>query len=1166
MQKTAYQLSISGACHMAAVRKKKIINQTLLVMKLTILLLTGALLQVSASGLAQSVTFSAKKAPLIKALNALEQQTGYYTFFKSREIQRLMESRSITIAAKNMPLKQFLDELLKETPFTYELDDNTIALQMKAQAPLPEKKEVSAPAASLSGQVTDLDGNPLPGATVMVVKTTIATSTDGQGRFQLNGLPDNASIVISSIGYMPMGLRLLDNNTIATDPIRLITGNGQPDQTEGNAQSNFRMLSSGMVNVRLARLIKGIEGVVVTGLFQRSGNNFTGASKTISGAELKKVSANNVFAAVSALDPSLRIVPNNVAGGNINQLPEIQMRGQNSFPNLTGELSANPNAPLFILDGFEVTLQRIVDLDMNLINSITLLKDASATAIYGSRGANGVMVVTTVTPKPGRIQVTFNNDFRFTSPDLSVYHLLDAEEKLDFEQRAGVYTSTSSQAQHKLNVLRNERYKAMKSGVNTDWLRIPVQDGISNRSSLYLQGGDQSIRYGLQFSADLQSGVMKGQDRKNYSGQFDLNYVVNKLQFKNSVRVFQNKSNESPYGNFSEYVTMNPYWAPYDEKGKPKQMLENLWINNTYYRQANPAYDAGLHSVNSNQYFGISNNFQMRYTPVPFLYMETSLSINKQNASGDQFYSAQDSRFAEITDLSRKGSYTVRNENSFNYESLTTANLNISRGPHQLFSMLGFNVSSSNNNYYSVVTEGFPFDKLDNLLFAAQYETNGRPTGDESTIRRVGVVYSGSYSYDNRFLADVSARRDGSSQYGTEKKFGTFWSAGIGWNIHNEAFFNKSSLVNRLKLRASYGSTGSLNIPAYSAQSRYNFGVNTSYFGELGAVLIGLGNEFLSWQNVYKANVGMDAVLLREKLDLRLDLYRENTKNSLTQITLAPSTGFSSFAENLGQIQNTGLEFSVRYKILEKPAKGLLWSVNVNGFTNKNILKELSNKLKASNNKLNVANSDQVTPNILFEEGESINTIYAVRSLGVDPATGSEVYLTKDGKRTFTWDAADKVPVGINQPKWNGNFGTNFMLKGFEVNLIFNYQCGGQLYNQTLIDRVESVNPAFNVDRRAYDLGWSGPGDVSPYTRIGVSTQPTRLTSRFVQNDNNLTLSSASFGYNFYRSPFIKKLGMRSLQVTAITNDFFRASSIQIERGTSNPFARTYSLSLRAGF
>lgn len=1090
-------------------------------MRLTAVIIVACFMQVSASSFAQKITLSESSASLKSLFKQIKAQSGYNFFYTDN---LLKNAKPVAIEVRDTELSEVLRSIFAGQQLNYLIKDKTVIITEDKAL----RQEV------ISGFVGDKkDRMPLPMVIVTVKGTKSSVQTDQKGKFTISVPSGAKSLEFRYIGYKTVEL-----------PITV------------NADYTLYMEEDE----------KTLDETVITGIFDRKSGSFSGAARTLTGAELKKVSSNNVFAAVAALDPAFRIVPNNVAGGNINQLPEIQMRGQNSFPNLTGQLSGNPNAPLFILDGFEVSLQRIVDLDMNLISSITLLKDASATAIYGSRGANGIMVVTTVVPQAGKIQVSFTNDFRFTTPDLSVYDLLDAKDKLNFEQRAGVYQGGSNQQQNKFDILYNERYKAMVSGVNTDWLAIPVKNGYSNRSSLYLQGGDEIIRYGLQFSGDMASGVMKGQNRNNYSGQFDLNYVVKKFQFSNSIRIFQNKANESPYGDFSKYVKMNPYWAPYDENGKANKMLENYQIDGTPFVRANPLYDASLNSVNSSKYFGLSNNLTVRYTASSSFYVESRLSLNKQNAATDQFYSAEDSRFIEILDLNRKGNYTAKNENTGSYQSLTTANLNLNFGHHQIFSNVGFDIRNSSSEFYSIVAEGFPYDRLDNLLFATQYEANGRPTGDESTVRSLGLVYSGSYTYDNRFLADVSFRRDGSSQYGSQKRFGTFWSTGIGWNIHNEKFFRKGDVVNRLKIRASYGPTGSQNLPAYASQFRYNFGTSTSYYGELGSTLTGLGNESLSWQNVYKSNVGADLVLFKEKLDLRVDLYRENTKNAITTISLAPSTGFTSYSENLGQLQNTGFEFALRYKILENAAKGMLWSVNVNGFTNKNILKELSNRLKASNDIANNANTTQVVPNVLFQEGQSLNTIYVVRSLGVDPATGSEIYLTKNGEKTYIWNAADKVAFGIAQPKWNGNFGSNFMYKGFDLNLIFNYQIGGQLYNQTLIDRVESVNPAFNVDRRAFDLGWSGPGDVSRYTRIGTSTAATRLTSRFVQDDNNLTLSSASIGYNFFRRAFLKKIGMRSMQVTVITNDLFRVSSIQIERGTSNPFARTYSLSLRVGF
>jgi len=1074
-----------------------------------------------AMGQSKTISIDKKNISLNEFLTEIRNQTGYDFVFTSSKVDF---SKKVSPKFKDENIMSVLGQYFNSnTGVIFMLKNKTIVLidEEKADYRMLQGKVINA-----------LNKQPMTGVTVSIDEKNIKTKTDSKGYFNIN-IPEYAkNLYFNFLGF---------------------------------EKKTFPITASINYQIELTEKSEDLSEVVVTGIFNRSAESFTGASRSISGEELKKISTNNIFAGISAIEPSFRITPNNVLGGNINQLPDIQLRGQNSLPNLNGELSSNPNQPLFILDGFEVTLQRIVDLDMNMIANITILKDASATAIYGSRGANGVMVVNTIAPKPGKIQVTLNNDFRLSIPDLSVYNYLNAQEKLDFEKRTGVYDAEFDQNYYRYEQLYNERWKNVQRGIDTDWKKIPTQIGYSNRTNLNLQGGDQYLRYGVLATADLQQGVMKGQDRKNYAGQFDLTYLVNKLQFRNSIRVYQNVANESPYGDFSNYLALNPYWTPYDSEGNIQQYLENLRYTGANFIKRNPMYDATLNSINQTTSLGITNNFQVRYNFLPNLYAESNLSFTKQRGGTDQFYSAQDSRFETIADPNRRGSYTDRNDELSSYESLTNLNYTFSRGKHQWVSTASLNLSSAANSYSQIVAEGFPYDRLDNLLYANQYELNGKPTGDESTVRRVGLLYNANYAYDNRFLTDISIKRDGSSQYGTEKRFGTFWSAGLGWNIHNEKFFQKNPLVNRLKLRGSYGSTGSLNIPAYSAQTRYNFGVSSGYYNDLGATIGNLGNSSLSWQNVFKLNVGLDMILFHERLDLKIDAYRDITENALTQITLAPSAGFNNYSENLGKVQNKGFEFSARCKILENKNNGTLWSVYVNGFTNKNTLKELSNRLKASNDRLNENNTAQTTPNILLQEGQSMDAIFVVKSLGVDPATGSEIFLTKDGQRTYEWNAADKVAYGVSIPKWNGNFGTNFNHKGFELGIIFNYQYGGQLYNQTLIDRVESVNPTENVDRRAYDLGWKGPGDISQFTAIGVGNAATRLTSRFVQDNNTLTLSSLSLGYNFYLQPWLKRTGLRSLQVTALTNDLLRFSSIETERGTSNPFARTFALSLRVG-
>ncbi len=1073
-----------------------------------------------------------KDVKIERVLNEIELNTNYKFVYKVEDVDL---NRVVTIKISNAKIETILRELFKSTGTSFRVADNHVFLNKKSVT--ANAQDQSPDQDFITGKVTDEKGLPIPGVSVFFENAITGTVTTSNGTFKLERGPGDDVLVFKTLGFL----------TYKT--------------SVGNQKS---------VNVKLKEDITELSEVAVvvnTGMSKRALNSYTGAATTITGAEIKQISATNIFSAISAIDPSVRIAQNNIAGGNINNLPKINIRGTNSFPNLTGELSADPNTPLIILDGFEVDIERIYDLDVNLISNITILKDASATAIYGSRGANGVMVFTTKTPEPGKLRVTLINDFNVLTPDLSVYNYLNSTQKLDFEKRVGIYTKAEPDNQYVYNSLYNYRLKSALSGVDTDWAKVPVQTGVGNQTSLYLQGGDDKIRYGAQVSADFQNGVMKKQDRNNYTGQFDFSYRTNKFKFSNSLRVFQNKANNSPYGDFEEYLKLNPYWAPYDENGNPKMYLENYTIGNRIFTQRNPLYDATLNSVNSSGYFGFSNNFQFQYKILPSLFLESNFTINRRNTQSDQFFSAQDSRFEAITDVSRRGSYTKTNQDLRYFENLTTLNFNLRRDKHQYYSMLGLNLSSNTTEYYTLVAEGFPYDKLDNLLFAAQYELNGKPTGDESTIRRVGLVYSGSYSYDERFLVDVSLRRDGSSQYGADNRFGTFWSAGLGWNIHNEAMFKDSEWINRLKLRGSYGSTGSTNIPAYGAQTRYSYGVGTLYDGSIGTSLVNLGNKSLSWQNVYKFNVGLDAVLLNNRLDTRFDFYIEDTKDALTQVTLAPSSGFSTYAENLGSIQNKGFEFSVRYKLIDDKTRNIFWSVYANGYTNTNILKKLSNKLRSSNDNLNELNADQTVPNVLFEEGQSINTIYAVRSLGVDPVTGSEIYLKKDGTQTYVWDAKDKVAVGVTDAKWRGNFGTNFMYKGFELGLIFDYTLGGDLYNQTLVDRVESVDPQYNVDVRAYNLGWSQPGDVSPYTRITVDKAPTKVTSRFVQEDNTINMLSGSLAYNFNRQNYIlQKLGMSSLKLTFIANDVARWSSIEIERGTANPYARAYSLTLLANF
>ncbi|MEJ2880157.1 SusC/RagA family TonB-linked outer membrane protein [Pedobacter sp. GR22-6] len=1079
---------------------------------------------------AQQITLTKNEYTLSELFSEIRRQNNYDFIFTTPQFN---SAKKVFVKTKSAQLTDLLDNIFANQQISYVIQNKTIVItdnKAKTNNAIKKEEVINGFVGTKNGKVA------ISGVNVTVKGTNMAVETKNDGRFSIKVPTSAAALIFSKVGYKTVEVSIGPNSDY---------------------------------NVAMDEDQQTLKDIVITGTgIVKKAGTFSGAATTITGSELKAMNTNNIFAGISALDPSFRILQDNIAGGNINTLPNIQIRGQNQLPNLGSNfnLDVNPNLPLFVLDGFEVSLDRVFNLDMNMVESVTLLKDASSTSIYGSRGANGVMVVTTITPKPGKLIVSLTHDFRLNTPVLSGYDMLNSEEKLDFERRAGLY---SSGANGRLMLLDDQLYKLRSDyvarGIDTKWYYYPVQNGASNRTSLNLQGGDAVVRYNVQLTTDLMSGVMKGQDRKNYQGNMNLSYNVKKIQLSNNTNITQTFSNESPYRSFSNYVTMNPYWTPYDEDGGMKRYVENEVLSNTLYQTANPLYDAGLNSINSANSLSVTNNTSMRFIPGRNFFIETSLSLRREKNGSDQFFSGLDSQFASQTDLSRRGSYTIGNATSTNIANNTVANLVLDFNRHQVTLSGRAAVSSNTRASNTMVAEGFPTDQLDNILFAAQYQPNSRPTGFESIVRNLTFTGSGNYSFDSRLFVDASLTRDGGSTYGTDNKFGTFWSTGIGWNLHNEKFITNKDLINILRLRTNYGYRGSMNQDASASQFRYNLGTGTSYYGAIGSTLAGMANPNLTWSKTKTLNLGLNAVLLRNRLNLTLDAYRDNTEGAIMAVSIAPSTGFTNYAENIGTTQNTGFEFTVNYQILNNAQNRLRWTVSLNGSRNKNILKEMSDALRIANEILTRNNAAQNVPNQQFQVGQSMSALYVVPSLGIDPATGWEVFKTLSGERTYVWSGTDKVSVGDTNPKWNGNFGSNLMYKGWTVNVNFGYRFGAKLYNSTLLNRVENVNPRNNVDRRAYELGWTQPGDVTQYRRISAISGGTQLTSRFVQTDNTIVLSTLNLGYNFSSSSLIKRLGLASLDLLAgLQDEAVRFSSVQYERGTANPFSRGYNFTLRA--
>lgn len=1150
MQKTAIGSGAVQRNNRAITKTHLPVRQVLLVMKLIVVLLTATFMNVSANSFSQNVSYSGRNADIKTVLEEVEKQTGYLFVYNEPVLQ---SAKPVSIRASNLPLQQFLNQLFKDQPVDFMIRSKTIILFRKTrEEPAPETRNVfvigSLFMPPITGVVTDENGKPMQGATVTIKNTKLAVVTNADGKFTITASPGDI-LVVSFVNYTPQEVKVTDK------PIR----------------------------ISLKPLVIKLEDAVVNGIFRRPTENYTGAAQSYTVDDLRKVNNTNVLAAIRSLDASIQMPSNINFGSDPNQLPQIQVRGANSIANtdLTSQYGYVSNPPLFILDGFEVPLTRIYDLDMNRVARVTILKDAAATAIYGSKAANGVLVIETVQPKKGRLQFGYNNNISVNTPDLTSYHLLNSERKLQLEQAAGVYNTNPSLGivvKEERERLYNQRLAEARRGVNTYWLSQPLQTSWGQKHSIFVSGGDDYMRYGVDLAYNNAPGVMKGSKRDNISGGINLLYHKGNLQFTNYLSVTSNNSVNSPYGSFSQYAKMNPYWRATDATtGKVNKILQDYdeaarWDYIAY----NPLYNSTLKTHNYTKYLNLTDNFQADWNIRPTLKLSARFSMYTQRNEGAVFLPADAVEFVNTPDslFSTRGYFDQTTGKNSSYQGDLFLNYGENLGKHTVFATGGYHIQEDKSYSNTVTVQGFPNSEMDDILFGLQYPVNGKPTGNENILRLVSYYGNVSYAYDYRYLVDVSFRIDGSSLFGSNKHYAPFWSVGLGWNLHKESFVHIPEVINRLKLRASYGSTGSQNFPAFASTQVYNYLTSSRYLDNIGAAMLALGNPDLRWQQTNKLNLGTDIELFKGRIQATFNYYEEKTNDLFTSINTTPSSGFSSYFANLGVVQNKGIEVYLTAFALKNEKKNVFWSFYANMMHNRNRLLKISDALKAQNDKAvgeQIKGSNPITAPVLqYQEGQSVSTIYAVRSLGIDPSTGNEIFLTRDGQQTYLWNPQDQVPVGDNQPTVTGNLGTNFMYKGISVNVSMRTELGGQVYNRTLSDRVENADPVYNVDERVLTDRWQKPGDHARFkglANIGGTTRSdiTKASSRFIQDNNTLYCDAITLGYLFPRK-LTNKWQMSRFQCYFYINNPFVVSSVRQERGLDYPFARNYALSVQVGF
>lgn len=991
----------------------------------------------------------------------------------------------------------------------------------------------------IEGRVVDDKNSPLPGVSVTSTKTHQKTVTDATGRFFIS-LPEGTR---TDLQFTYIGMK---SQTVSV-----------------NAKGELKPL-----RIVLQEDAGSLGEVVVTGVITKRKETFTGSSATFSGDELKSVGVQNPIQSLRSLDPSFNVMDNSLFGSDPNRLPDIEIRGKSSMLGMRDELSEDPNQPLFILDGFESSLEAIYNLDINRIASMTILKDAASTAIYGSKAANGVVVVETVKPKVGQLRVSYNGSLDVSIPDLSGYNLMNAREKLEFEKMAGKYTNSNLPAAGIIDLdnLYQQHMKDIASGVDTYWLSEPLRTGINHRHQLYLDGGSGGFLFGIGLNYNKTNGVMKKSNRDVYGGNIDLTYRVGKLQFSNKFTAQQTNA-DNPIVSFAQYAAANPYYKKYDDEGNISKFLAN---NDYETRVGNPMYNDNLNSRDGSRQLMLSDYFQMEYNPLKELRLRAKFGLTHYNKDNENFVSPDDTRF-ESTNALERGSYSYGNTKTTNVEGdLTAIFATVLKQDHRINVALGANINESKSTLQGYSVKGFPSGDFTYPSFSKGYPDGGRPTYSESVSRSVSAYLTGGYSFQDKYLMDVSYRLNGSSVFGSNKKYINTWSLGLGWNLHNEEFVkNALPFINYFKIRGSVGNPGNQNYDSSMSLTTFQYSYTAyNYFG-LSSVLLNMGNRNLEWQTTLDRNIGVDLTMFNNRLSLTMDYYYKSTDPLLIAIGLPASSGLpmsynstlgaytTSYNTNLGKQIAKGFTATLQYYIIRNLKERLTWSV-------RGTLRSESAKLDGIGNTLSSLNNfGQNRSTQRYYDGADPDNIWAVRSAGIDPATGRELFIKKDGSYTYDFTYDDEVIVGNTRPDAEGTFGTNFGYRGLTFSAILRYRIGADAFNTSVFNKVENISSSSlssNQDKRALYDRWQKPGDYAQFKNIADS-QNTPMSSRFVQRENTLTLESLQVGYEF-EPQVARSLGLSGLRVNAYMNDIFRISSIKQERGTSYPFARSFSFAL----
>jgi TonB-linked SusC/RagA family outer membrane protein len=1113
------------------------------------------------------ITFGASNEKLSDVLKKIEKLSGYRIAYPSEEVSRYS---SVTLSEQSRSIDETLQAVLSAKAFDFSYEENTIVVFNKTEA--ATSAQIVSPPREITGTLLDDKGEPVMGASVVIKGTKTGTTTDKNGNFSIVYPNDgDAVLVITHIGFAPKEI-IIKKGDNRNSVITMIVG---------------------------AQALKDVE--ISTGIgANRKKEAIAGATSVFSGEKLISINPQNIMQGLSLLDPSFVIVANNSFGSSPTALPNIELRGQTAIPvtQVGSTFSQNPNEPLFVLDGIIVPLKTILNLDMSRIATVTLLKDPASAAVWGSFSANGVVVVETKRPIPGKLSVNYQGTLNVQVTDLGSYNLMNASEKLEFEKESGLYSSGLSY-DHNLGYyvfspvtvisqqgIYNAKLSEIKRGVNSYWLSDPVRNGIQQIHALSLSGGSQDVYFTAGGNVNFNNGVMKGSNNRSWNGYTTLTYRKSKINVVNNLNVSGYTQNESPYGSFSLFAQANPYYRKTDSSGAITKYLDQsltgyVDVNGNDIENVpptiNPLYNPQFPGINQVKDLNIREDLSIIYKPISGLQIIADASIVSDNQHSILFIDPRNLQYVGV-DKSLSGSFTDGRTEQNQYTGNFTASYAKAFEKNLIALTARGTMSETKFNTDNYTAVGYTAVSSATLGAGATPDSSTPATSFYTNARNVSATANLSYSYDDRYAINGTYTKNGNNSFGSKSRYYDTWVVGGRWNLHHEHFAqDNASWLTQLDVFGNFSSTSTQQTAGFTDGAVYNaIGGSSSTFGDVIDLVL-LGNPNLRTPISRQTSLGIEFGFLNNRLSGNIQYYQKNTSPNIVQQgsagLLPSSVGLpNAYSISVGRLVTKGVDFAFQITPISHSRNNLVWTIGVNGQTVDSRYAGLGNSLQGFN-KQELASNGLVR----YSDGFSTTDIWAVRSAGIDPATGRELFFKKDGSLTFTYNTDDIVRVGNSRPQLAGTINTTFSYKQFSLAVYTQYYFNGYRENAALYNSVENIDLGSvrnNQDRRALYDRWKQPGDVSQFKNIYVaygSTSPagTPLSSRFIERDSYLDGSSITLSWNALQAggkKWLDKVGLKNLTASCTANEIFRFETIKSERGTDYPYARAVSFTLNANF